>query len=147
MQESNYIRIERFSALEKTKLQSKKINLKDEYRIVFIEHGSLLVAIGDKTHTANSKNIYFIAPGQSFQVLELTENLKGLQLIFDTDYFLLCLKNQVKLCFYPFFQHNRLPVLRLSIIQWKNLLSIQQKIAYEVQNRENINDDHCVGST
>lgn len=141
MQESNYIKIERLSATEGIALNTYRTNAKDEYRIAFVKQGGLSLRISDKTHKVNANNIYFLAPGQSFKALEHSADIGGFELIFDTDYFLLCLKNQVKLCFYPFFQLNRIPVLKLSKNQWENLYAIQQKIAFEVNNRESINDD------
>ncbi|MEM8525787.1 MAG: hypothetical protein AAGG68_14195 [Bacteroidota bacterium] len=74
---------------------------------------------------------------------DYSDDLEVKTLLFDTDYFLLCLKNQVKLCFYPFFQFNCYPVLKLSSIEWKSLMAVKSKIEFEIHNRASLNDDLC----
>lgn len=141
MQKTNYIRTERLQSIAQDTLNTNVVNHKDEYKIVFVKQGNIALRIGDKSYEAQSKTVLFLAPGQISIISSFSENLEGIQLVFDTDYFLLCLKNQVKLCFYPFFQFNRIPVLKLGKNQWTNLTSVLKRISYEVNNRESINDD------
>ncbi|MDN3595570.1 helix-turn-helix domain-containing protein [Zunongwangia endophytica] len=141
MQQSNYIRIARLQGVALNTLNAHIVNNKDEYKIIFVRQGNLSLRIGDKKWEASSKTILFLAPGQTSQITKFSDDLDGSQLIFDTDYFLLCLKNQVKLCFYPFFQFNSVPVLTLSKNEYLNLSSLLKRISYEVNNSESINDN------
>ncbi len=141
MQESNYIILERLYGIAQHTLDVTIVNQKDEYKIIFVTQGNLALCIGDKKWEVHSKTILFLAPGQASRITQFSDDLNGTLLVFDTDYFLLCLKNQVKLCFYPFFQFNSVPVLTLSKNAWLNLNSVLERISYEVNNRESINDD------
>ena len=141
MQNSNYIKLIRLAPGSLLSSGQVISTPRHEYRITFVKNGRLSLRINDRTFSVSSNSVYFQAPGENIQFLDHSNDFECEQLIFDTDYFLLCLKNQVKLCFYPFFQLNRMPVLKLTKSQWENLLSIKEKIAFEIVNRERINDD------
>ncbi|WP_344929438.1 helix-turn-helix domain-containing protein [Aquimarina addita] len=138
---TNYIEVKKFSEKAKDIIGKTFIHVSDEYQILFIKSGILSIRIGEKLYEASNKTILFFPPGQTSKIEYISKYFEGLSLVFDTDYFLLCLKNQVKLCFYPFFQLNSLPLLKLSSSQWMKLLGIVEKISFEVNNRESWNDD------
>ena len=140
---TNYLEVQRLAVyLETTTLGQMSDHTRKLYQIVLVEKGAVCVQIGDREHTVASNSVYFLAPGQFSQVNHFVQGTGGYCLSFDIDYFLLCLKNQVKLCFYPFFQFDRHPVLvNLSSVQWKKIMDLVQKIDVEYTNRKSINDD------
>ena len=139
---SNFLEVARLSHhLRKVNPEKDVTNDRDLYKIVLIKHGYLRIKIGDLIHDLKSAGMYFLAPGQVSRVISFDKETEGYCLAFDTDYFLLCLKNQVQLCFYPFFQIDKYPLLHLTKSQWEKFESLQAKIAFEYENRADLNDD------
>lgn len=137
---NNYLQFAALGGKNEQK-ERESTNLKDEYKIIFVRTGGLTITISERKFTVAENSLIFLAPGQQSMVHSVNDSLLGDTLIFDTDYFLLCLKNQVKLCFYPFFQFSGHPILQLTKVQWDNLSKIKRKIAFEIGNRESLNDD------
>ena len=129
---------EHFNSLDQSRTTISTRNL---YEILLLERGSVTATIGDVVHSIPSGAVYFLAPGQVSQINEVEESTRGYYLAFDTDYFLLCLKNQVQLCFYPFFQLDQYPILHLTRRQQEKLVALIRKIDFEYKNRDSINDD------
>ena len=121
--------------------ENRRARDSDSYQIVLIKQGRVTVSIGQTTYAVCPNEIYFLAPGQLSYVLGADQRTDGYCITFDTDYFLLCLKNQVQLCFYPFFQINRYPILPLGRGQRNTLEALVRKINTEYQHRTSINDD------
>ena len=46
--------------------------------------------------------MYFISENQLYSTEKWDENIKGILCMFDVDYFLLCIKHQIKLNQFPF---------------------------------------------
>ncbi|MBV6639891.1 MAG: helix-turn-helix domain-containing protein [Cyclobacteriaceae bacterium] len=139
---SHYLEIGRLHhKLDNINIDQEVINGRNLYRIVLIQKGSITLKIDDRKHDIEEKTLYFIAPGQISRLLSFSSDIVGYCVVFDIDYFLLCLKNQVQLCFYPFFQFNTYPVLELTTSQYKKTFELIRKIETEHANREVINDD------
>ena len=117
------------------------INARNLYHIVFLKKGQIQIKIGESNWNILPYTMYFLAPGQVSQVIDYKENTEGFHIEFDTDYFLLCLKHQVQLCFYPFFQITQYPLLKLTKTQWAQFEQLVQKIDFEYHNKESWNDD------
>ena len=143
MQHTNHLEVKRLAVyLDTITLGQMSVNTRNLYQIILVEKGAVCVRIGDQEHTVASNSAYFLGPGQFSQVNHFVRGTDGYCLSFDIDYFLLCLKNQVKLCFYPFFQFDRRPVLvSLSSVPWKKIMDLVQKIDVEYANRQSVNDD------
>lgn len=117
------------------------VNARDLYQIVVINKGQVEIKIGDVAYSIKNNSMYFLAPGQVSKITAITKGTDGYCIAFDTDYFLLCLKNQVHLCFYPFFQFDKQPILRLTKPQVDKFRALIKKIDFEYNNRANLNDD------
>ena len=101
---THHLEVKRLAVyLDAITLGRMSANPRNLYQIILVK-GEVCVQIGDQEHTVASNSAYFLAPGQFSQVNHVAPETDGYCLSFDIDYFLLCLKNQVKLCFYPFFQ-------------------------------------------
>ena len=117
------------------------VNARDLYKIIMINKGQIEIRIGDIEYQVKNNSMYFLAPGQVSKITAIKKGIDGYCIAFDTDYFLLCLKNQVHLCFYPFFQFDKHPILRLTKPQVEKFRTLIQKIDFEYNNRANLNDD------
>lgn len=139
---SNFLEVGKLSDhLRQADLEYDVVNNRDLYKIILIKQGHLKIKIGDQVHKLKGAGMYFLAPGQVSRVIAFDKLTEGYCVAFDTDYFLLCLKNQVQLCFYPFFQVDKYPLLYLTKSQWNKFEPLLTKIAFEYQNRTELNDD------
>ncbi|MEO1050164.1 MAG: AraC family transcriptional regulator [Bacteroidota bacterium] len=139
---NNFLDISRLSQqLDKVNIDHEMTNTRNLYKIVLVTKGTIAVKIGERKHEIGPKTLYFIAPGQLSRLFNYSPDTEGYCIAFDIDYFLLCLKNQVQLCFYPFFQLNTYPVLPLAGKQFEKTIDLIRKIEIEYANREVINDD------
>lgn len=140
--QNNHLEIGRLhEAFNKISIDQEVINARNLYKIVLIQKGSTYLQINESKYEIREKTLYFIAPGQLCKILDYSPDIQGYCIAFDIDYFLLCLKNQVQLCFYPFFQSNTHPTLPLNAKQFEKTFDLLRKIEIEYKNREVINDD------
>ncbi|MEM7552210.1 MAG: helix-turn-helix transcriptional regulator [Bacteroidota bacterium] len=140
--ENNYLDIGRLARkLAKVNLDEEVINMRNLYKVVIVTKGTMHIRISERTYEIKRNTPYFIAPGQVSRLYEYSNDVDGYCVAFDIDYFLLCLKNQVQLCFYPFFQLDKYPLLQLNTIQNKKVLGLMKKIEIEYNSRKEINDD------
>ncbi|MBS0030051.1 helix-turn-helix domain-containing protein [Chitinophaga sp. 22321] len=114
------------------------------YTIVFITSGSITETINDSTYTFKSGTLYFIGENQWHSIHQWSNDIKGYHCIFDADYFLLCLKNQVKLNEFPFFQPEAKPFIQLSGPARPQLQQLFEKMSVEYAARKSHNDDLLV---
>ena len=139
---SNFLNIDRLAnKLTKMDVDQEVINTRNLYKVVIVTKGNMCIKISDHTYEIKHNTLYFIAPGQVSKLLEYSSDIDGYCVAFDIDYFLLCLKNQVQLCFYPFFQFDKYPLLQLSNVQNKKVLDLMMKIKLEYISRNEINED------
>jgi AraC-like DNA-binding protein len=114
------------------------------FTVVLITAGTATETIGFRQYEFKPNTIYFIPENQLHAVEHWSKDIKGFHAIFDADYFLLCLRNQVRLHFYPFFQHDKLPYLQLSVTEADIMATLFKKIAVEYSSRTTGNDDLLV---
>ncbi len=84
------------------------------YTLVLVTRGRIRETIGYKNYEFGANTLYFIPENQLHTIEYWSNDVKGYHCIFDADYFLLCLRNQVKLNHYPFFQPDREPFMKIS---------------------------------
>ncbi|QEH42222.1 AraC family transcriptional regulator [Chitinophaga sp. XS-30] len=114
------------------------------YTMVVITAGSARETIGHRTWSFDAGTIYFIPENVLHSTEHWSADIKGFHCIFDTDYFLLCLRNQVKLQLYPFFQPEKQPFLKLSPSSAKPVTELFSKLNMEHCRRKTLNDDLLV---
>lgn len=142
MSNSNFLIIQALSSqLKKSQAYEEIVSDRNLYKIVLVTQGTVCLKIGDQNYDIKSPSLYFIAPGQISQLISHSPEVEGFCISFDIDYFLLCLKNQVQLCFYPFFQFNQYPLLPLNNAECQKIQALVQKIAIEYNSRHELNDD------
>ncbi|MEL6561663.1 MAG: helix-turn-helix transcriptional regulator [Bacteroidota bacterium] len=142
MMRSNFLQLDVLSKkLAEMNIDREVINSRKLYKVAIVTKGQMHLNINDHTYEIKQKSLYFIAPGQVSKLISNSSDIDGYCLAFDVDYFLLCLKNQVQLCFYPFFQFDKHPLLLLNNAQNKNVLELILKIELEYNSRNEINDD------
>lgn len=111
------------------------------YTIILITSGTTKETIGHNTYTFGRGTLYFISENQLQAVQSWSDDIQGYHCIFDTDYFLLCLKYQVKLAQYPFFQLFRRPYISLNEVEIERIEQLFQKLSSEFCNKKSFNDD------
>lgn len=114
------------------------------YSMVLITKGEVTEIIGHKEYQLSERTIYFISDNQLHQIKNWTENLEGYMCVFDSDYFLLCIKHQIKLSNFPFFQMWRVPYLHLSERELDMMIHLFLKLSHEQCQKETFNDDLLV---
>ena len=114
------------------------------FTVVLITAGTATETIGFRQYDFKPNTIYFIPENQLHAVEHWSKDIKGFHAIFDADYFLLCLRHQVRLHFYPFFQPDKLPYLQLTATEADIMATLFKKIALEYGNRKSLNDDLLV---
>ncbi|SFE17655.1 transcriptional regulator, AraC family [Chitinophaga sp. CF118] len=144
-QESNYLEV---TYLEKLRTSLKDMSLpagrRNFFTVVLITAGTAVETIGFRQYEFKPNTIYFIPENQLHAIEHWSKDIKGFHVIFDADYFLLCLRNQIRLHFYPFFQPDKLPYLQLSVTEADIMATLFKKIALEYNNRRSVNDDLLV---
>lgn len=138
---------------EAVPLEKLKAMLKDKafvstrrnfYTLVLITRGKIRETIGYTNYEFGANTLYFIPENQLHTIENWSNDVKGYHCIFDADYFLLCLRNQVKLNHYPFFQPDKEPFMKVSETETAALLSLFHKMHFEYCNQKNHNDDLLV---
>lgn len=114
------------------------------YTAILLTSGDVKETIGDKTYCFGKNTLYFIADSQLHSIHQWSDDVKGYHCIFDAEYFLLCLKNQVKLSKYPFFQTTQSPCIDLSTEECSVIESLLMKMSMEFSERKTVNDDLLV---
>jgi AraC-like DNA-binding protein len=114
------------------------------YTLVLVTAGSLTETIGYNTYTFGAGTLYFIPENQLHAIHGWSNDIKGYHCIFDADYFLLCLKNQVQLQQFPFMQPGKDPFLQLTAAESSAMKELLQKLSFEYCGRKTFNDDLLV---
>jgi len=114
------------------------------YTIILITSGNVTETINDSTYTFERGTLYVIGENQWHSIHQWSHDIKGYHCIFDADYFLLCLKNQVKLNEFPFFQPDAKPFIQLSGTALPYLQQLFEKMSVEYTARKSYNDDLLV---
>ncbi|WP_212005536.1 AraC family transcriptional regulator [Chitinophaga sp. HK235] len=144
-QTSNFLEIATLEQLKQLHKQSSFSSTRRKfYTAVLLTAGSARETIGSHTYTFSAGMLYFIPEYQLHTIHHWSEDIRGYHCIFDADYFLLCLKNQVRLNEYPFFQHGHPPFIDLSQEEMEGMVGLFQKLQAEYCQRQHFNDDLLV---
>jgi AraC family transcriptional regulator, transcriptional activator of pobA len=134
--------------LEQLKSAQKKKSFgaarRNFYTMVLITSGTVQEKIGPHSYTFGANTLYFIPKNQLHVMEQWSRDVKGFHCIFDTEYFLLCLKHQIKLNEFPFFQHGQDVSLKLSDTEVSVFAELFKKLKFEYCARKNHNDDLLV---
>lgn len=114
------------------------------YTLVLVTEGEIDEIIGYSRHTFTAGDMFFIAENQLHYAQNWSEDVKGFMCLFDSDYFLLCLKHQIKLTSFPFFQLGQLPFVKLTQREVSMMEHLFWKLNSEKCQRQTFNDDLLV---
>ncbi|WP_158960745.1 helix-turn-helix domain-containing protein [Myroides fluvii] len=117
---------------------------KQFYTMILITQGQVEEVIGYTKYVFAAGAMYFIGENQLHHIQRWSEEVKGFMCLFDSDYFLLCLKHQIKLNNFPFFQFGQKPFVNLSereVVMMKHLF---WKLNNEKCQKQTFNDDLLV---
>lgn len=117
---------------------------KQFYTMVLITAGSVEEVIGYTKHTFTAGDMYFIGENQLHHIQQWSEDVQGLMCLFDSDYFLLCLKHQIKLNSFPFFQFGQSPFINLTEREVSMMEHLFWKLNSEIGQKQTFNDDLLV---
>ena len=134
--------------LEEIKGAQKRIQFevarKKFFTIVLVTAGLIKEKIGFNGYEFGQNTLYFVPENQLHTIEHWSRDVKGFHCIFDVDYFLLCLKNQVKVNDFAFFQPDGNISLTLSEAEVVIFTALFRKIKYEYCSRRNKSDDLMV---
>ena len=114
------------------------------YSIILLTSGSVKENIGHQKYQFGPQSMYFIPENQIHSVESWSEDLKGILCMFDADYFLLCIKHQIKLSQFPFFQLDQVPYINLSDRETQMMQHLFWKLNLEKCQKKTFNDDLLV---
>lgn len=114
------------------------------YSIVLLTEGETEETIGYKKYRFGPGSMYFISENQLYATEKWDENVKGILCMFDADYFLLCIKHQIKLNQFPFFQTDQKPFIKLSDREISMMEHLFWKLNSEKCQKSTFNDDLLV---
>ncbi|MGU3374828.1 helix-turn-helix domain-containing protein [Chryseobacterium sp. M5A1_1a] len=131
--------------LEDLKKEQKSIEGKRTrrkfYSIILLTEGEIHETIGHQSYHFTPGTIYFIGENQLHAVEYWSEDIKGISCMFDADYFLLCIKHQIKLNQFPFFQMNQEPFIKLLEQETLMMEHLFWKLNSEKCQKTTFNDD------
>jgi AraC-like DNA-binding protein len=134
--------------LEKLKVLQKKKSFdasrRNFYTIVLVTGGKVKETIGCNSYTFEANTLYFIPENQLHTIVDWSRDVKGFHCIFDADYFLLCLRSQVKLNHYPFFQPDKEVFMKIADTEAAIVIDLFKKMNFEYCARKTGNDDLLV---
>ncbi|MFD2555529.1 helix-turn-helix domain-containing protein [Sphingobacterium tabacisoli] len=131
--------------LEELKKQHKEIggkkNRRKFYSIVLLIEGEIEETIGHQKHLFQAGSMFFIAENQLHATERWSDDVRGIYCMFDADYFLLCIKHQIKLNQFPFFQLDKEPYIELSEREVGMMEHLFWKLNSEKCQKTSFNDD------
>lgn len=111
------------------------------YSIILLTAGEVDEVIGHQKYHFGPQSMYFVPENQLHSIECWSEDLKGILCMFDADYFLLCLKHQIKLNQFPFFQLDKAPYVNLSEREMDMMQHLFWKLNSEKCQKTTFNDD------
>ncbi|MBL1408491.1 helix-turn-helix domain-containing protein [Sphingobacterium faecale] len=131
--------------LEDLKIRQRKIEGRQTrrkfYSIVLLTEGEMEEVIGHQKYLFKPGTMFFVGENQLHAVEAWSDNIKGIYCMFDADYFLLCIKHQIKLNQFPFFQFNKEPFITLSEREVGMMEHLFWKLTSENCQKISFNDD------
>ncbi|MFA4870113.1 MAG: AraC family transcriptional regulator [Pedobacter sp.] len=114
------------------------------YSIILLTAGEVDEVIGYQKYHFGPQSMYFVPKNQLHSIESCSEDIKGILCMFDADYFLLCLKHQIKLNQFPFFQLDKAPYVNLSERETQMMQHLFWKLNSEKCQKSTFNDDLLV---
>lgn len=114
------------------------------YSVILLTAGEVTEVIGHQEYHFGPQSMYFIPENQLHSIGSWSETVKGFLCMFDADYFLLCIKHQIKLNQFPFFQLDNVPYLKLSDRETQMMTHLFWKLNSEKCQKTTFNDDLLV---
>ncbi|MCW3464362.1 helix-turn-helix domain-containing protein [Chitinophaga nivalis] len=114
------------------------------YSIILLTAGTVTEVIGHQKYHFGPQSMYFIPENQLHSIETWSEDLQGILCMFDADYFLLCIKHQIKLNQFPFFQLDKVPYIDLSDRETQMMQHLFWKLNSEKCQKTTFNDDLLV---
>ncbi|MET6997041.1 helix-turn-helix domain-containing protein [Chitinophaga defluvii] len=114
------------------------------YSIILLSAGEVTEVIGHQKYHFGPQSMYFIPENQLHAIESWSEDIKGILCMFDADYFLLCIKHQIKLNQFPFFQLDKAPYIKLSDRETQMMQHLFWKLSSEKCQKKTFNDDLLV---
>ncbi len=111
------------------------------YSIILLTAGEVEEVIGHQKYHFGPQSMYFVPENQLHSIEFWSKDLKGIVCMFDADYFLLCLKHQIKLNQFPFFQLDKAPYVNLSDSEMDMMQELFWKLNSEKCQKKTFNDD------
>ncbi|WP_300669124.1 helix-turn-helix domain-containing protein [Soonwooa sp.] len=133
------------ATLEDLKKQQKdtagKQTRRKFYSIVLLTEGQIEESIGHRKYKFGPQTMYFVGENQIHAVERWSDDVKGIYCMFDADYFLLCIKHQIKLNQFPFFDLDKEPFIELSERETGMMTHLFWKLNSEKCQKTTFNDD------
>jgi len=139
---NGFLEIARLEDLKRQQKNTKgKHTRRKFYSMILLLEGNIDETIGSQKFRFNPLMMYFVNENQLHAVNHWSDNVKGIYCMFDADYFLLCIKHQIKLNQFPFFQTDKEPFLVLSEREAKMMEHLFWKLNSEKCMKKTFNDD------
>lgn len=135
-------RLEELKALHRE--ESFSSSRRSFYTVVLVTSGKIRETIGFRNYEFGPGTLYFIPENHLHAIGDWSSDVKGYHCIFDTDYFLLCLRQQIRLSAYPFFQPDGVPFITLPAGETDRIAELFRKMRFEYCRRQTVNDDLLV---
>ena len=133
------------ATLEDLKKQQKDISGKQTrrkfYSIILLTEGQIEENIGHRKYKFRPQTMYFVGENQIHAVERWSDDVKGIYCLFDADYFLLCIKHQIKLNQFLFFDLDKEPFIELSERETGMMTHLFWKLNSEKCQKSTFNDD------
>ncbi|KIO78277.1 AraC family transcriptional regulator [Pedobacter lusitanus] len=114
------------------------------YSIILLTAGNVEEVIGHQKYHFGPQSMYFIPENQIHSIESWSEDVQGFLCMFDADYFLLCIKHQITLNQFPFFQLDKVPYVDLSERETGMMQHLFWKLNSEKCQKKTFNDDLLV---
>lgn len=114
------------------------------YSVIVLTQGELCAQIGEHTYDIKSHSLYFVAANQLHGMQKCSPDARGYHLIFDEEYYLLCLRNQIKLSNFIFFMTTKSPIMSLNKGACTTILPLIEKMELDYCRRSTFKDDLLV---
>lgn len=139
---NGFLEIAKLEGLKKGKkaIEGKQTRRKF-YSIILLTEGKIEETIGHQTYHFKAGTLYFVSENQLHIINRWSEDVKGVFCMFDADYFLLCIKHQIKLNQFPFFQMTQKPFIELSERETEMMEHLFWKLNSEKCQKTTFNDD------
>jgi AraC family transcriptional activator of pobA len=145
LQDNGFLEIVALEDIQKLKNLHLGLQIRKKfYSIILLTSGEVVENIGHQRYHFGPKSMYFIAENQIHSIKSWSEDLNGIVCMFDADYFLLCIKHQIKLNQFPFFQLDKVPFVNLSEREAQMMQHLFWKLNLEKCQKKTFNDDLLV---